>query len=41
MDTAEETLEKPSYSFRNARKCGFEVLYLRPNYLGTTAPATV
>jgi GNAT superfamily N-acetyltransferase len=35
METAEETLEKPSYSLRNARKMGFEVLYLRPNYLGT------
>jgi len=33
---AEETLEKPSYSFRNARKLGFEVVYLRPNYLGLT-----
>lgn len=37
METAEETLEKPSYSLRNARKMGFEVAYLRPNYLGTTA----
>jgi GNAT superfamily N-acetyltransferase len=36
METAEETLEKPSYSLRNARKMGFEVAYLRPNYLGTT-----
>ena len=36
METAEETLEKPSYSFRNARKMGFEVVYLRPNYLGLT-----
>ena len=35
METAEETLEKPSYSLRNARKMGFEVAYLRPNYLGT------
>jgi len=38
METAEETLEKPSYSLRNARKMGFEVAYLRPNYLGTTLP---
>ncbi|HMI31854.1 MAG TPA: GNAT family N-acetyltransferase [Candidatus Limnocylindrales bacterium] len=36
METAEETLEKPSYSLRNARKMGFEVAYLRPNYLGKT-----
>jgi GNAT superfamily N-acetyltransferase len=36
METAEETLERPGYSFRNARKMGFEVVYLRPNYLGTT-----
>ena len=39
METAEETLEKPSYSLRNARKMGFEVAYLRPNYLGTTGSA--
>lgn len=39
METAEETLEKPSYSLRNARKMGFEVAYLRPNYLGTTEGA--
>jgi GNAT superfamily N-acetyltransferase len=36
METAEETLEKPGYSLRNARKMGFEVAYLRPNYLGST-----
>jgi len=36
METAEETLEKPSYSLRNAKKMGFEVAYLRPNYLGKT-----
>jgi ribosomal protein S18 acetylase RimI-like enzyme len=36
METAEETLEKPSYSLRNARKMGFEILYLRPNYMGST-----
>ena len=36
METSEETLEKPSYSLRNARKMGFEVAYLRPNYLGKT-----
>jgi GNAT superfamily N-acetyltransferase len=36
MDVAEETLEKPSYSLRNAKKMGFEVAYMRPNYLGTT-----
>ncbi len=35
METAEETLEKPGYSLRNARKMGFEIAYLRPNYLGT------
>jgi GNAT superfamily N-acetyltransferase len=35
METAEETLEKPGYSLRNARKMGFQVAYLRPNYLGT------
>jgi GNAT superfamily N-acetyltransferase len=35
METAEETLEKPGYSLRNARKMGFTVAYLRPNYLGT------
>jgi GNAT superfamily N-acetyltransferase len=40
METAEETLEKPSYSLRNARKMGFETMYLRPNYLGTTASST-
>ena len=40
METAEETLEKPSYSFRNARKMGFETMYLRPNYLGTTNSST-
>jgi GNAT superfamily N-acetyltransferase len=34
METSEETLEKPSYSLRNAKKMGFEVAYLRPNYLG-------
>ncbi len=37
METAEETLEKPSYSLRNAKKMGFEVAYLRPNYLGRSA----
>jgi GNAT superfamily N-acetyltransferase len=37
METSEETLEKPSYSLRNARKMGFEVAYMRPNYLGKTA----
>ena len=37
--SAEETLEKPSYSLRNARKMGFEMAYLRPNYLGTFAEA--
>jgi len=36
METAEETLEKPSYSLRNARKMGFEVAYMRPNYIGMT-----
>jgi GNAT superfamily N-acetyltransferase len=36
METAEETLERPGYSLRNARKMGFEVAYLRPNYLGRT-----
>ena len=36
METAEETLEKPSYSLRNAQRMGFEVAYLRPNYVGTT-----
>jgi len=36
METAEDTLEKPSYSLRNARKMGFEVAYMRPNYLGKT-----
>jgi ribosomal protein S18 acetylase RimI-like enzyme len=35
METAEDTLEKPGYSLRNARKMGFQVAYLRPNYLGT------
>ena len=38
METAEETLEKPSYSYRNAKRMGFETMYLRPNYLGTTNP---
>ena len=37
METSEETLEKPSYSLRNARKMGFEVAYMRPNYLGKKA----
>ncbi|HYR51428.1 MAG TPA: GNAT family N-acetyltransferase [Candidatus Dormibacteraeota bacterium] len=40
METAEETLEKPSYSFRNAKRMGFETMYLRPNYLGTTTSST-
>jgi GNAT superfamily N-acetyltransferase len=39
METAEETLEKPSYSLRNARRMGFEIVYLRPNYLGTMGSA--
>ena len=40
MDTAEDTLERPSYSLRNAQKMGFEVVYLRPNYVGMTNSAT-
>ena len=40
IDANEETLEKPSYSLRNAKKMGFEVAYMRPNYLGTSPRTT-
>lgn len=32
-ETAEDTLERPVASYRNMRRFGFEVAYLRPNYL--------
>lgn len=32
-ETAEETPQRPVASFRNMRRQGFEVAYLRPNYL--------
>jgi len=34
VETAEDTAEKPSPSFRNVRRFGFELAYLRPNYMG-------
>lgn len=33
VETAEEKADKPVASFRNMRRFGFEVAYLRPNYL--------
>lgn len=33
VETARDTEEKPCQSFRNLRNLGFEVAYLRPNYL--------
>jgi GNAT superfamily N-acetyltransferase len=32
-ETAEETPQRPAASFRNMRRHGFDVAYLRPNYL--------
>ena len=33
VETAEDTPEKAAPSFHNVRRFGFEVEYLRPNYL--------
>jgi hypothetical protein len=33
VETAEETPEKPAPSYRNMRRYGFDVAYVRPNYL--------
>ena len=33
VETAQETPEKPAASYRNMRRLGFEVAYVRPNYL--------
>jgi hypothetical protein len=33
VETAEATPEKPAPSYRNMRRYGFEVAYVRPNYL--------
>lgn len=33
-ETAEDRPEKPSPSFRNMRRAGFQVAYVRPNYIG-------
>jgi ribosomal protein S18 acetylase RimI-like enzyme len=35
VETAEQTPEREAPSFRNLRRLGFEVAYLRPNYLWT------
>jgi GNAT superfamily N-acetyltransferase len=35
VETAEETPEHPSPSYRNMRRYGFEAAYLRPNYIMT------
>jgi hypothetical protein len=32
LETAEETRERPNPSFRNARRAGFRLLYLRPSH---------
>lgn len=33
VETAEDTLENPSPSFRNMKRIGFELAYIRPNYV--------
>lgn len=38
VETAEETSERPALSFRNVRRLGFEVAYVRPNYIYTASP---
>jgi hypothetical protein len=35
VETAEDTVQKDAPSFRNLRRLGFEVAYVRPNYLWT------
>jgi hypothetical protein len=32
-ETAEEKPDKPVASYRNMRRMGFEIAYLRPNYI--------
>jgi hypothetical protein len=32
-ETAEETPERPNPSYRNMRRAGFEVVYMRENYV--------
>lgn len=39
VETAEDLPEKPAPSFRNLRRLGFEVLYLRPNWVKVLAPS--
>ncbi len=38
-ETAEDHPERPAPSFRNMRRMGFEVAYLRPNYLRESSPS--
>jgi GNAT superfamily N-acetyltransferase len=33
VETAEDTPEKPAPSFRNLKRCGFQVAYMRPNWI--------
>lgn len=33
VETAEDTVDNPSASFRNMKKLGFELAYLRPNFI--------
>jgi GNAT superfamily N-acetyltransferase len=39
VETAEDKPEKPAPSYRNLRRLGFELLYLRPNWVKVLAPA--
>jgi GNAT superfamily N-acetyltransferase len=44
VETAEDRPERPCQSFRNMRRLGFELAYLRPNFVmaaGTSAPGVL
>ncbi len=38
VETAEETSDRRAHAFRNVRRLGFEVAYVRPNYIYAPAP---
>jgi hypothetical protein len=39
VETAEDTPEKGAPSFRNMLRFGFQVAYVRPNFIYTNGPA--
>jgi hypothetical protein len=38
VETAEDTTDRRAPSFHNLRRLGFELAYVRPNYLWKTEP---